>query len=638
MKELGSLLKKYWGYDAFRPLQEEIIGSVLAGHDTLALLPTGGGKSMCYQLPAVASEGIAIVVSPLIALMKDQVQQLSQRKIKAACLVSGMSFKEQDIVLNNSLYGGVKLLYVSPERLKSKSFLGHLAQMKVSFFAVDEAHCISQWGYDFRPPYLEIAAIRNYHPGAPVLALTATATPRVVKDIQLRLAFRDGRLFQSSFARKNLAYMVFEESNKMWRLQNIINHVGGSGIVYVRNRRRTQEVANWLNAHGVAASFYHAGLPARERDAKQAEWMQDSSRVMVATNAFGMGIDKNNVRYVVHLDLPSSPEAYFQEAGRAGRDGQQAYAVILYNHTDVEFLNALLEQEFPPLQYIQNAYRAICNFYQIPTGSGLGLSVDFDIEQLCRTYGFQPAEFFAATRILEREGLIAIPERQDLQSRLHILVSNEEFYRFQVGHKKYDPLFQQLLRNYGGLFTDYVTISEKRLSRATYLPEETIEKMLLQLDAFKLVEYKRHTNAPQLIFTAPRVDDKGLYISNANYRDLKEVARHRIEVMCGYLKDEVDCRSGYLLNYFGEHDAEPCQQCDRCIAHRKMEAFDEAEMTQQIREQLRQQPLTLLDLVARLSSRQKQMYPQFSQQVESLVRRLVDEREVSLNADLQLYI
>ena len=421
MPALGKheLLKKYWGYDTFRPLQEEIIDSVLQGYDTLALLPTGGGKSLCYQLPAMALDGICLVVSPLISLMKDQVQQLHNRGIRAACLVSGITGIEQEIIFNNCIHGKTKLLYVSPERLCQRVFVEHLRQMKVSLIAVDEAHCISQWGYDFRPSYLDVAKIRVYHPGIPVIALTATATPTVAEDIRQQLMFSSqSRLFQSSFQRQNLAYMVFYEEDKLGRMLRISQKVGGSGIIYVRNRRRTRELAEYLVGNGITAGYYHAGLEPKERDTAQKRWMAGETKVMVATNAFGMGIDKPDVRFIVHMDIPSSPEAYYQEAGRAGRDGGKSYAVLLYNNNDWETLQHNFETSFPPRQHIANIYRAICNYYQLPVGSGCDCQFDFDFETLCDTYHFNVLEFFSACRFLEREGLLTLPERDMAESRI----------------------------------------------------------------------------------------------------------------------------------------------------------------------------------------------------------------------------
>ena len=632
---LLALLHKYWHFDAFRPLQREIIDSVLSGRDTLALLPTGGGKSVCYQLPALASDGLALVVSPLISLMKDQVQNLRDRGIKAACIVSGMNAIEQGIVLNNALYGKLKLLYVSPERLKNPIFIGHFRQMKVSLIAVDEAHCISQWGYDFRPSYLEVAALRQLHPTVPVLALSATATPAVVDDIQHRLLFRQPNLFQSSFFRPNLAYMVLREPDKMGRLLRIIRRVGGSGIIYVRNRRRSQEVARWLVANRIAASFYHAGLDAKERDMVQAQWMQSLSQVMVATNAFGMGIDKPDVRFVIHLDIPDALESYFQEAGRAGRDGNKAYAVLLFDDADVANLKKSIATNFPPLSYIRNVYRGICNFFSIPVGSGADSVFDFDIQALCDTYNFNFVEFFRAARFLEAEGLIALPPQEDAASRLFIPVGREEFYRFQVANKRYDVLFQQLLRLYGGLFSDYVIINEKHIARQCYWDVDRVEKALLQLDALKIVSYRKHSDKPQIVFSSNRVDAGSLYLVDTNYHLVVNAARQRLDAMLAYL-DAKQCRSQQLLAYFGERHSAPCGLCDCCLSNTHVNVgFDADACRRKALQLLRQKPLSIDDLVAALSAFCGQAVVEAD--LEALIRQMVDNRELGMNNDFTLF-
>lgn len=620
------ILKRYWGHDAFRPLQEEIINSVVQGLDTLALLPTGGGKSVCYQVPAMLMEGMCLVVSPLIALMKDQVQQLRERGIKAACLVSGMTSYEQSVVLNNCLYGKVKLLYVSPERLKQRVFIEHLRRMKVSMIAVDEAHCISQWGYDFRPPYLEIAAIRQYHPMVPVLALTATATPEVADDICRQLQFRtDSQRFQSSFRRENLAYMVFREEDKMGRLLRIARTTGGAGIVYVRNRRRTKEVADYLAAQGVPAMYYHAGMSPKERDAAQTRWMQGSS-VMVATNAFGMGIDKPDVRFVVHLDIPSSPEAYFQEAGRAGRDGKKSYAVLLYDDMDLTDLQRNFESAYPSLQQIGNVYRAICNYYQLPLGAGCDCQFDFDIEALCRTYQFNVTEFYHATRFLEREGMLSLPDREAAESRLYVPLSMEELYRFQVENRRYGELMTLILRMYGGVFSEFVPISERAIARRALLDEATVERMLMQMDALKVLAYKRKSLRPQIVFTSPRIDAKDLYLSDVNYKDQKERAQARLEAMRRYIApaEEGDngCRSQRLLAYFGEHQEVRCGECDLCLQQRKE---DVKELRARVLELLAQRPMRADELAGVM------LAPEGEETLTALLRRMMDEGTLTLD-------
>ena len=492
------LLKKYWGYTAFRPLQEDIIDSILQGHDTLALLPTGGGKSLCYQLTALLREGLCLVVSPLIALMKDQVQQLNDRHLKAACLTAGMSPDTVTAVLNNAVSGNIKFLYVSPERLRQRRFIEHFRQMKVGMIAVDEAHCVSQWGYDFRPPYLQIADIRAYHPAVPLIALTATATPTVADDICLRLLMKDCRRFQASFVRPNLAYMVIRDSDKSRRLLRIVNRAGGTGIIYTRSRRGAQTMARFLEDSGIPATFYHAGLPAAERDRRQADWMNGKYGVMVATNAFGMGIDKPDVRFVVHLDLPESLEAYFQEAGRAGRDGQKAYAVVLTDESDLVRLRRDFDSNYPTLRFIRNVYRALCNFFRIPVGSGADTQFNFDIEAICRAYNFTPRDFYSACQFLEREGLISIPDQEETTSTLYIPVARDELYRFQVDHQRLGDLLQVLMRMYPGLLEGDVPVDERKVAARCYTESVEVVKMLDELNAMHIDRYHPRPKGPQI--------------------------------------------------------------------------------------------------------------------------------------------
>ena len=559
------LLKKHWGYTAFRPLQEDIIDSVLQGHDTLALLPTGGGKSLCYQLPALLREGLCLVVSPLIALMKDQVQQLNDRHLKAACITTGMPADEVTAVLNNALCGSLKFLYVSPERLRQRRFLEHFRKMKVGMIAVDEAHCVSQWGYDFRPPYLLIADIRAYHPAAPLIALTATATPTVADDICQRLMMKDCRRFQSSFVRPNLAYMVLRDSDKNRRLLRIVSSVGGTGIVYTRNRRGTQTTARFLEAAGIKATFYHAGLPAAERDRRQADWMEGRYSVMVATNAFGMGIDKADVRFVVHQDLPDSLEAYFQEAGRAGRDGKKAYAVILTDEADLLRLQRDFDSSFPPLRTIRNVYRALCNYYRIPVGSGADTQYDFDLEGICRTYDFDLRVFYSACRFLEREGLIDIPDREETASTLYIPVARDELYRFQVDHQRLGELLQTVMRMYPGVLEGDVAINERKVAMRGHFESTEVEKDLSELDAMHIVRYRPQPKGPQIYILSERIDENLIQPSDEHYGFLKEAARQRMEAMVKYVMCDDVCRSRQLVAWFGEQTETDCGICDVCL-------------------------------------------------------------------------
>ncbi len=620
------ILEKYWHYDHFRPLQEEIIDSVLAGKDTLALLPTGGGKSLCYQIPALATDGICLVISPLIALMKDQVRMLTEKHIKAKYLVSGMSHREIEIILNNCIHHDVKLLYVSPERLQSRLFIDHLRQMKVNLIAVDEAHCISQWGYDFRPPYCEIARIRQYLPNVPVIALTATATPEVVDDIRQRLEFRNGNVFRSSHLRPSLSYSVFQEDDKVGKMMRIINNVGGSGIVYVRNRRRTLELARLLNDNNIPAAAYHAGIPIKERDQRQKEWQKSPNGVMVATNAFGMGIDKPDVRFIIHYDLPESPEAYFQESGRAGRDGRKAYAVLLYQQSDINRLRESLETDFPNPNYIRNVYRAICNYYQIPVGSGQDCQYDFDLEKVCNSYGLNAYMVFRSLTFLEREGLICLPDHNELQSRLYITIGKEELYRFQLAHRDIGDMLTAILRLYGGLFTDFTPISESVIAQRCGKTETQVYNMLKELNRLQIAEYRPKTIKPQIIFTSPRIDIKDIYVSDRNYKDLKNAAEKRREAMIAYAENDGECRSRQLLRYFGETQSCDCGVCDVCIAKKKT---SRNRLDDEIIDILAASPLTIKQLSQRLPKIAKD-------ELISTVRRLLDRGVLQTNQDLQL--
>lgn len=620
MNEEKKLLKRYWGYDSFRPLQAEIIESVKQGHDTMALLPTGGGKSLCYQLPALMREGLCLVVSPLIALMKDQVQQLNDRHLKAACIVSGMSGQVASQVLGNAVCGELKFLYVSPERLQQQTFIEHFRRMKVGLIAVDEAHCISQWGYDFRPPYLQIAAIRDYHPEVPVIALTATATPAVADDICLRLKLRECHRFQSSFVRPNLAYMVLHEGDKNQRLLRIVHRVGGSGIVYMRSRSGTQTLARFLEASGVSATFYHAGLEGTERDRRQAAWMEGRCQVMVATNAFGMGIDKPDVRYVVHMDLPESMEAYFQEAGRAGRDGKKAYAVLVCDPSDVQRLERDVLSEFPPVKQIRNVYRAMCNFYRIPMGGGSQTQYNFDIEEICKTYDFVPREFYNACKILEREGLIAIPEREEAYSTVYVPVKRDELYRFQVDHQRLGDLLQIIMRMYPGLLDGTVPVDERKIATRCYSSSAEVAGMLAQLHEMHIIVYRPCPKGPQIYFLSERIDENLICPSAENYAALKEASLQRMRAICDYIADDSRCRSSQLVAYFGEETAADCGVCDVCL-HRQSRPVD---LPSAVEALLQKTPLALHQLVQLLEERGYT-------DVEEALREMLDRGEVTMD-------
>jgi len=595
------VLKKYWNYDSFRPLQEDIILSVMEGRDTLALLPTGGGKSVCFQVPAMAMPGICIVVSPLIALMKDQVENLKARGIEAVAIVSGMGKREVDILLDNCVYGPVKFLYLSPERLMSDLVRERIKYMKVNLFAVDEAHCISQWGYDFRPPYLELANLRDLHSNVPVLALTATATEFVVEDIQDKLAFKKKNVFRKSFERKNLAYIVSHEENKLRKLFTIAKKVHGTGIVYVRNRRETQEVARQLNAQGIRADFYHAGVPAMQRSEKQEAWKNNQIRVIVATNAFGMGIDKPDVRFVVHLDLPESLEAYYQEAGRAGRDEKKAFGVLLYNQSDRLQLERKFELSFPSAAEIKQVYHFLCNYFQLAYEAGEGLTFEFDIGDFCSRYNLEPIKTLNVFKFLEHDGYIALTESVYLPSRVRIVVNNEELYRFQIGHANYDFFIKTLLRSYGGMFDQYSVIREVDLAKRTAMPFDDVVKTLEKLEQLEIISYLKQTDKPQIFFSRARVDTQHLHIDAKYIQQRKQVMEQQIKAVIEYAEAQ-KCRSNMLLRYFDEITDEKCGVCDVCVAEKKREGKQNLfeQISYEILELLASNHLSIDELIERI--------------------------------------
>ena len=559
------ILQHYWKYPAFRPMQEEIIQSVLEGKDTLALLPTGGGKSICFQVPALAREGICIVVSPLIALMKDQVEQLQKRKIPAAAVYSGMHSKVIDRILDEAVAGSLKFLYLSPERLKTELARVRIAQMKVNLFAIDEAHCISQWGYDFRPPYLDIPEARDLHPKVPVLALTASATPQVVEDIQEKLDFRrDRAVLQTSFARPNLAYVVLPEENKFKKLTEILTNVPGTGVVYVRNRKRTRQYAEALQKRGFKADFYHAGLSPDERDRRQTAWMNDQTRVVVTTNAFGMGIDKPNVRTVVHLDLPDSLEAYFQEAGRAGRDGDKAYAILLIEESDKQNLRNNFERSFPPLDFVRRVYQALGSYLQLATGGGEFRSFDFDLIAFTGNFDLPPFQTHAALRILERAGWLTLNESTYIPATVKVLLQREALYDYQLRNKNADRIIKAVLRLHTGAFTDFVRIHEQTIAGWIKMSVSELQKQFQLLHRDRVIRYRPSRDQPQLTFLRPRVRAEELSIDHRSYEFLKQRQAANIESAIQYV-ETVRCRSKMLLEYFGESDPPRCGQCDVCL-------------------------------------------------------------------------
>ena len=560
------ILKKYWGYDNFRGIQEEIIQSIGKGNDTLGLMPTGGGKSITFQVPALAQEGLCIVITPLIALMKDQVQNLRNRGIKALAVYSGMTREEIVVALENCIFGNYKFLYISPERLDTEIFQTKLRHMKVSMITIDESHCISQWGYDFRPAYLKIADIRKALPNVPVLALTATATPEVVNDIQEKLAFREGsQVFRMSFERKNLAYIVRATENKAEELLHILNKTSGSAIVYTRNRKRTREIAELLTNNHITATFYHAGLNNEVKDLRQQSWLTEEHRVMVATNAFGMGIDKPNVRLVVHIDMPDSPEAYFQEAGRAGRDGQKAYAVLLYAKNDKSNLNKRIPDTFPDKEYIRQVYEHINYHFQMAMGDGLGCMFAFNLDEFCRNFKHFPVQADSALKILTRAGYLEYTDEQDNGSRLLFTIHRDELYKLQEYDSATEKLINIILRSYTGLFTDYAYISEEALSVRSGLSRQEIYDILIMLSQRHIIHYIPRKKTPYIIYTRERQETNRIYLSREVYEERKECYAKRIQAMIDYATAEENCRSRMLLRYFGEKNGHNCGHCDVCL-------------------------------------------------------------------------
>ena len=558
-------LKRYWGYDNFRPLQEDIILSVLEGRDTLALLPTGGGKSICFQVPALVKGGLCIVISPLIALMKDQVEHLRARHIKAGAIYSGMRVSEIQATIDNVLFDPeYRFLYVSPERLQTESFKANFERMPVSMIAVDEAHCISQWGYDFRPPYLEIAQIRKIFPKVPVLALTATATPEVVKDIQLRLEFKAENVFQKSFKRSNLTYFVVNEEDKNSRMLRIMSRYPGSGIVYVRNRKKTAETAEFLRQNGISADYYHAGLDPRERDRKQQSWMKGETRVMVSTNAFGMGIDKPDVRFVVHIDLPDTLEAYFQEAGRAGRDEQPAVAILLYDNYDVAQLKRNFTFTFPELDRVREVYRELCQSHRIELGTGQNKVFPFSMEKHARAVKMNAAQYFSALMLLNNIGVILVSEHLREKSEIQFRISGDQLLKYQKEKPEFEPLITVILRSYSGVFSQFTNIDEQLLATRLGITEEAVIEQLKALRSEKILSYQPQSNIPLIVFLKDRIDEKYLYFDKKIYDFRKEKAEERLAAVENYVKTDNVCRSQLLLQYFGEWDSTPCGECDVC--------------------------------------------------------------------------
>ena len=581
------ILHQYWGYPDFRGIQKEIIESIGAGKDTLGLMPTGGGKSLTFQIPALAQDGVCIVITPLIALMKDQVDHLRHQGIPAAAVYSGMHRDAIVATLENCVLGGTRLLYISPERIGSDIFQVKLRHMKVSFITVDEAHCISQWGYDFRPSYLQIATIRRLVPEAPVLALTATATPEVVDDIQERLGFKVKNVFRMSFERKNLAYVVRQTEDKDAEMVHILQSVPQTAIIYCRSRKRTKDVAQKLTEYGISATWYHAGLEPAVKDQRQNDWQNDRIRVIVATNAFGMGIDKPDVRVVIHLDCPSSLEAYFQEAGRAGRDGRKAYAVLLYNGSDRRTLQKRVEDTFPPKEYVQTVYEHLAYFYQIGVGSGAGCTFEFPIDRFCTTFKHFPTRANAALTLLQRAGYIDYEQNPDTQARIRFLLNRDDLYRLDALSDKENEVVTALLRNYGGLFSDYGYVDESYIAQEAGLDRNQTYTVLVNLSKKRIINFIPRKNTPIIRYRSDRIDGADIVLDRSVYEDRKAQFVKRIHSVIDYAQNGRVCRSRQLLRYFGETKSVDCGQCDVCLSHTDTEDGDERKL-------IRRQLLTLL--------------------------------------------
>jgi ATP-dependent DNA helicase RecQ len=627
-----SVLQQYWKHSQFRPLQEDIVQSVLNGVDTLALLPTGGGKSVCFQVPALLREGICIVITPLIALMKDQVEQLRKKEILAVAIHSGMSRSEIDLHLNNAIYGQLKFLYVSPERLQTEIFIERYKQMKVGLIAIDEAHCISQWGYDFRPPYLKISSLREITPNVPMIALTASATAQVRDDIMDKLAFRKERaLFQKSFARDNLSFVVRKTENKDKQLLEILQKVKGSAILYVRSRKATQELGTWLTKRGIKSSFYNAGLNFAERSKRQEEWISNDTRVMVATNAFGMGIDKPDVRIVIHLDLPENLEAYYQEAGRGGRDGKRSYAVILYQDADVINLKQKVEQSQPTLDYLKKVYQSLANFYQLATGSAEGESFDFEVHEFCDRFHYSPIEVYNALKKLEEEGLLQFNESFFSPSTLFVRMDHTKLYEFQVANARFDSMLKMLLRLYGGeMFSNYVRISEAYLANALKISRQEVVSTLKHLGGLQVIDYNPAKEKPQLTFVLPRQDAERLPLDTSRLAARRQLILSKTQAMIGFVETTHRCRMQLIQDYFNETTFQTCGICDVCIRKRKQENMKSFEdLKAETLHILANNSFTVEELEHRISPKDHELYV-------DVIRELVDEGAIEYDKTWKL--
>jgi ATP-dependent DNA helicase RecQ len=624
-------LTKYWGFTNFRPLQEDIIRSAAEdARDVLGLLPTGGGKSIVFQVPGLLKEGMCIVITPLIALMKDQVENLNRRNIKAAAVYSGMTKDEIDVTLNNAVFGAYKFLYLSPERLTTPLFLTRLQDMKINFIAVDEAHCISQWGYDFRPSYLNIADIRKNLPGVPVIALTATATPEVAEDIQDKLLFKERNVIKTSFERKNLVYIVREVEDKLKYLLRIVTKQKGSGIVYVRNRKKSYEIAKYLVENKIDADYFHAGIEQKEKNLKQDRWKSGNLRIIVATNAFGMGIDKSDVRFVVHMDLPDSPEAYFQEAGRGGRDGNPAFAVLLYHPSDKINLEKKIATKFPDVDVIKKIYNALCNYYSIPTGEGKGLIRAFSLRDFASKFKLSIQQISGSIKILQQEAYIDFTENDFTPSKIKFLMGRDDLYKFQIANQKYDPFIKLILRIYTGIFSNYTAIDEDYIAQKSGTTSVVIVDYLQHLDFLGVIKYAKRRKTPFIVFISERLDDKNLFISKDNYNAGKERYLKRSLEMLKYAESTAKCRSQILLNYFGEKGAFRCGNCDVCKKRNQLDlsTYEFDRINQEIKKLLSTEILTVDELVDRINVK--------PEKVIKVIQWLVDNEKIEYTIDNRL--
>jgi ATP-dependent DNA helicase RecQ len=619
------ILTRYWGYTSFKPLQEDIIRSIAEGKDTLGLMPTGGGKSITFQVPALVNEGICLVITPLIALMKDQVNRLNALEIRSLAIHSGMTAEEIDIAIENSIYGDYKFLYISPERISTRIFQTRLPRLNLNLVAVDEAHCISQWGYDFRPSYLKISSIRDLiSDKVPFLALTASATSQVIDDIIQKLEFRERNVLRTSFERKNISYLVRRVEDKGTYLVKTIRKVKGSGIVYVRNRKRSKEIAELLVANGISADFYHAGLPVELRDKKQIAWTTGETRIITATNAFGMGIDKADVRFVIHWDMPESIEEYFQETGRAGRDNKPAFAVLLYSPSDKTKLEDSVRRKFPPVEKIKDTYEALCNFLQVPQGSGKDNVFDFNMYDFISKYRLPVIETYNSLNFLQREGYIEFTEEINNPSRVHFLVGRDDLYKFQVANEAFDGFIKLLLRSYTGMFTDFVAINEESLARKSAISRDTVYRYLVKLATLKIISYIPGKKTALVIFTEERLERKALMISPDNYLHVKEKHMIRLEKIIDYADYNTRCRSVVLLDYFGE-ESDRCGTCDVCRERNELDLskYEFDLILDEIKEILMATKTDARDLVSKIS------YPE--DKVIKVLRWLLDHKKLIMD-------